>query len=106
MRTGQTLLNGYGYFLTGFHGCHDEDFLLGDRGSFSEISSGYSTLSNLPSPTLYLPPATGEEGVFSEVEQGEGHVSGWEDWRIAESEVSLGPILTSTDQETTYRLVG
>lgn len=89
------------------HDCTDEDFLLGDGGSFSELSSGYSTISNdnLPSPTLYLPPPSVDGGTCSEVEQREGGVSGWDDWRIAESEVSLGPILTSTEQETTFRQV-
>ena len=89
-----------------FHDCNEEDFLLGDGGSFSGFSSGYSTISNdnLPSPALYLPPPSAEgAGNAAEGEPREGGVSGWDDWRIAESEVSLGPVLTSTEQETTYR---
>ena len=74
--------------------------------SLSNASSGYSTISNdnLHSPALYLPPPIGE-GAQSELEQREGGVSGWDDWRIAESEVTLGTIISSTERETIYRYV-
>ena len=76
------------------------------EGSISDASSGYSTISNenLPSPALYLPPPSGE-GEYLELEQREGGVSGWDDWRISESEVSLGAVISSTERETIYRHV-
>ncbi len=95
-----------GFLEKDFRDCTEEDFLLGDGGSFSGFSSGYSTISNnnLPSPALYLPPPPAVEGANNvEPETREGGVSGWDDWRIAESEVTLGPILNFTEQETTYR---
>ena len=72
----------------------------------SDASSGYSTISNenLPSPALYLPPPSGDGGHF-ELEQKEGGISGWDDWRISESEVSLGAVISSTERETIYRHV-
>ncbi len=79
----------------------------------SEASSGYSTLSNanLLSPTLYLPPpgdsgGSSGDGVHDsreEVGVCEGGISGWDDWRIAEHEVMLGPIISSTEREIIYR---
>lgn len=82
------------------------DLLELENSLSSDISSGYSTTSNdnLPSPALYLPPPSGE-GVYSELEQREGGVSGWDHWRITESEVSLGTVITSTERETVYRQV-
>ncbi len=86
----------------------EESFLIGNEpeGSLLDASSGYSTISNenLPSPVLYLPPPSGE-GAYTEMEQREGGVSGWDDWRISESEVSLGAVISSTQRETTYRHV-
>ena len=92
------------FLNTGFR--REENFLIEDEaeGSQSDASSGYSTISNdnLPSPALYLPPPSGD-CEHSELEQREGGVSGWDDWRIAESEVSLGAVISSTERETTYR---
>ena len=85
-----------------------------------DVSSGYSTISNdnLPSPALYLPPPQGgaynssseleageEEGGGEGHQEGEGEggVSGWDDWRIMESEVTLGAVISSTENETVYR---
>lgn len=86
------------------HRCTEEDFLMGAENSLSDVSSGYSTLSNdnLHSPTLYLPPPLAD-GAYAELEeQREGDVSGWDDWRITESEVSLGTVISSTEKETVY----
>jgi len=94
-----------GVFEANCYDFTDEDFLLGDGGSFSGFSSGYSTISNdnLPSPALYLPPPSAEGASSTDAEQREGGgVSGWDDWRIAESEVTLGPIINSTEQETFF----
>ena len=101
-----------------------------NKGPLSDdVSSGYSTISNdnLPSPALYLPPPQGgaynssselgvaeeeeEEGgrgrrremEGEEEEEGEGGVSGWDDWRIMEREVTLGAVISSTENETVYR---
>lgn len=88
----------------------EEEFFIGDDNSLSDISSGYSTISNdnLPSPVLYLPPPSGDEagGVCSEEEveqQREGGISGWDDWRIPEKEIALGTVVSSTERETVYR---
>ena len=94
------------FVVAGFR--REKNFLIGEdaEDSLSDASSGYSTISNdnLPSPALYLPPPSGEDDQ-SELEQREGGVSGWDDWRISENEVSLGTVISSTERETTYRHV-
>ena len=74
-----------------------------ESACISDASSGYSTISNdnLHSPALYLPPPSGNG--THELEQREGGVSGWDDWRIAKSEVSLGVVVSSTETETIYK---
>lgn len=95
----------FSIFMLGY-GYTEDDFLLGgvEKSNSSEISSGYSTISNdnLPSPALYLPPPAGDGG-YAELEQREGGISGWDNWRIAENEVTLGNIVSSTELETIYR---
>lgn len=106
------------FFFIGYKKCSDKDFLLENDCSClahdgneedDAASSGYSTISNdnLPSPALYLPPPSGEGGedvVYSdELNQREGGVSGWDDWRIPDSEVTLGSVISTSEIETVYR---